>query len=125
MMPCAQNLIHLGRFALPVSHCDVKFERLSASRFADPDIPDQGRWTAKSIASARCAGLRCNCQSGNGARFAGILLLLPPAVVFRGLIPIPPGNHVVASLAALEYMFVMRTLGGALLFWIVLGTLSG
>lgn len=62
----------------------------------------------------------------NGAaRLIGIPFFLLPVVLFRALLPIPPATTSSHSLAVLDQAFVVRTLGSALLFWIILGTLSG
>ncbi len=58
-------------------------------------------------------------------RYAAILLLVAPAALLRGLFPIPPATTSFPSVAALEHVFIVRTLAGGLLFWIVLGILSG
>ncbi len=59
------------------------------------------------------------------ARLVGIAFLLLPAALFRGLVTIPSATTSLPALAALDRVFVVRTIGGALLFWIVLGMLSG
>ncbi|HVA81111.1 MAG TPA: CbtA family protein [Candidatus Binataceae bacterium] len=58
-------------------------------------------------------------------RLIGVPFLLLPAVVFRGLLPIASATTSLPPLAALDHLFMVRALGSALLFWIVLGTISG
>jgi len=59
------------------------------------------------------------------SKFGGIPVLLLPIVVFRGLLHMPLATTSSSSLAGLEQIFVVRSLGLAFLFWIVLGTVSG
>ncbi|MGO9602412.1 MAG: CbtA family protein [Candidatus Binataceae bacterium] len=59
------------------------------------------------------------------ARLSGLLFLVLPAVVFRILVPIPAPGTPLDSLALLDRAFVTRTLGVMLVFWLILGTLSG
>jgi len=70
-------------------------------------------------------GLALLVAFNGAARLVGIPFLLLPAVLFRGLLPVPPATTASPSLAALDQVFVVRTLGSAFLFWIVLGMLSG
>lgn len=76
-------------------------------------------------ASSTAVGLALLVAFRGAARLAGIAFLVLPAALFRGWAPIPPATTSSASLAALNQVFVARTLGGALLFWTVLGMLSG
>jgi cobalt transporter subunit CbtA len=76
-------------------------------------------------ASSTAIGLALLIAFNGAARLVGIPFLLLPAALFRGLLPIPPATTSSPSLAALDQVFVVHTLGSALLFWIVLGILSG
>ena len=76
-------------------------------------------------ASSTAIGLALLIAFNGAVRLVGIAILMLPAILFRGLFPIPPATTSLPALAALEHMFVVRTLGSALFFWIVLGTLSG
>ena len=59
------------------------------------------------------------------ARLSGFLFLVLPGVVFRLFVPIPAPETPLHSLALLDRAFVTRTLGVMLVFWLILGTLSG
>jgi len=59
------------------------------------------------------------------AKFAGVLVLLLPAAVFRALLSLPAPTTPLHPLALLDQDFVVRTLGGMLLFWLILGAISG
>ncbi|MGO9452202.1 MAG: CbtA family protein [Candidatus Binataceae bacterium] len=59
------------------------------------------------------------------ARLSGLLFLVLPGVVFRLLVPISAPTTPLGSLALLDRAFVTRTLGVMLVFWLILGTLSG
>jgi cobalt transporter subunit CbtA len=59
------------------------------------------------------------------AKITGILFLALPAVLFKMFLPIPPAATSTHSLAALDQVFVLETLGQMLVFWLILGTVSG
>jgi cobalt transporter subunit CbtA len=59
------------------------------------------------------------------ARLAGILFFVIAATVFRFLLPISPATTPSHSLALLDRVFVMRTLASLLVFWLILGIVSG
>ncbi|MDO8434009.1 MAG: CbtA family protein [Candidatus Binatus sp.] len=76
------------------------------------------------VASAMIGITLVFCLSGL-ARLSGLLFLVLPGVVFRLLVPIPAPGTPLHSLALLNRAFVTRTLGVMLVFWLILGTLSG
>jgi cobalt transporter subunit CbtA len=59
------------------------------------------------------------------ARLSGLLILVLPGVVFRFLVPLAAPSTPLPSLALIDRAFVTRTLGVMLVFWLILGTLSG
>jgi cobalt transporter subunit CbtA len=59
------------------------------------------------------------------AKAAGILLLFLPAVLFRYLFPLSGGEAPSQSLSTLEHLFIVRALADGLVFWLVLGAISG
>ena len=59
------------------------------------------------------------------ARLSGLLFLVLPGVVFRFLVPLGMPSTQLRSLALLDRAFVTRTLGMMLVFWLILGSLSG
>lgn len=59
------------------------------------------------------------------AKLAGVLILAAPAVVFRTLAPISPAATPSHPLAAIDQLFITRTLASMLMFWLTLGIASG
>jgi cobalt transporter subunit CbtA len=59
------------------------------------------------------------------AKLVGILFLFLPIIVFWAVLPIPPAATPSHSLALLDRAFVIRTLAGMLMFWLILGIVSG
>ena len=59
------------------------------------------------------------------ARLCGLLFLVLPGVVFRVFVRLAAPSTPIHSLALLDRAFVTRTLGVMLVFWLILGTLSG
>ena len=58
-------------------------------------------------------------------KLVGILFLFLPAIVFCAVLPIPPAVAESPPLALLDRAFVTRTLAGMLMFWSILGIVSG
>jgi predicted cobalt transporter CbtA len=61
----------------------------------------------------------------NAAKIGGLLLLLLPSVLFRLLFSESGSDIPSPALSALEHLFTVCVLGDLLLFWVVLGALSG
>jgi cobalt transporter subunit CbtA len=59
------------------------------------------------------------------AKVGGLLLLFLPSVLFRGLFSVSGSNIPPPALSALERLFTVYVLGDFLLFWVVLGAMSG
>ena len=59
------------------------------------------------------------------AKLAGVVFYLMPAAVFHCLSPLPAPTTQVHAVALIERSFVARTLGGMLVFWLILGAVSG
>ena len=59
------------------------------------------------------------------AKAAGILLLFLPAVLFHYLFPLSGGEAPSQTLSTLEHLFIVRALADGLVFWLVLGAISG
>jgi predicted cobalt transporter CbtA len=59
------------------------------------------------------------------AKVGGLLLLFLPSVLLRFLFSVSGGDITVPALSALEHLFTVCVLGDFLLFWVVLGALSG
>ena len=59
------------------------------------------------------------------ARLFGLLFFVVPGVVFRLLVRLGTPSTPVPSLASIDRAFVTRTLGVMLVFWLILGALSG
>ena len=59
------------------------------------------------------------------AKIGGILLLFLPSVLFRFLFSVSGSDIPSHALSALEHLFTGYVLGNFLLFWVVLGALSG
>ena len=60
-----------------------------------------------------------------GAKLAGVVALCLPVVLFRFLFPLPGAQAPSEALSVLEHLFIVRTLGDNLIFWLVLGAMSG
>ncbi len=59
------------------------------------------------------------------AKVGGLLLLFLPSVLFRFLFSVSGSDIPSPALSALEHLFTVYVLGDFLLFWLVLGALSG
>ena len=59
------------------------------------------------------------------AKVGGLLLLLLPSVLFRFLFSVFGSDIPSPDLSALEHLFIVYVLGDFLLFWLVLGAISG
>jgi predicted cobalt transporter CbtA len=59
------------------------------------------------------------------AKIGGLLLLFLPSVLFRFLFPVSSSDIPSPDLSALQHLFSVYVLGDFLLFWLVLGALSG
>jgi cobalt transporter subunit CbtA len=59
------------------------------------------------------------------AKVGGLLLLLLPSVLFRFLFSVSGSDIPSPALSALEHLFIVYVLGDFLLFWMVLGAISG
>jgi len=59
------------------------------------------------------------------AKIGGLLLLFLPSVLFRFLFSLSGSEIPSPALSALEHLFTVYVLGDFLLFWVVLGALSG
>ena len=58
-------------------------------------------------------------------KVGGFLLLFLPSVLFRFLFSVSGSDIPSPALSALEHLFIVYVLGDFLLFWLVLGALSG
>jgi cobalt transporter subunit CbtA len=61
----------------------------------------------------------------NAAKISGLLLLFLPSVLFRFLFSMSGSDIPPPALSTLEHLFTVYVLGDFLLFWLVLGALSG
>ena len=59
------------------------------------------------------------------AKVGGLLLLLLPGVLFRFLFAVSGSDIPFPALSRLEHLFIVYVLGDFLLFWLVLGAISG
>jgi predicted cobalt transporter CbtA len=59
------------------------------------------------------------------AKVGGLLLLFLPSVLFRFLFSVSGSDIPSSALSALQHLFSVCVLGDFLLFWLVLGALSG
>ena len=59
------------------------------------------------------------------AKVGGLLLLFLPSVLFRFLFSVSGNDIPSPALSALEHLFIVYVLGDFLLFWLVLGAISG
>lgn len=83
----------------------------------------QAAWLVAALSTG--IGLAILAFGSRAAKFAGILLLTLPTLLFRAIVPLSGGDVPSQALANLEHLFVVRVLGSSLLFWLVLGGLSG
>jgi cobalt transporter subunit CbtA len=81
-----------------------------------------GWWVA---AGSTIAGLILIFSLMRWAKLAGIIVLLLPAAVFRLFLSLPAPTTPLHPLALLDQAFVTRTLGCMLVFWLILGAISG
>ena len=70
-------------------------------------------------------GLAVLAIAPRGLRLAGIPLLVLPSVLFRYMFPLSRGAASSHALSAMERLFIVRALGDGLIFWLVLGAISG
>jgi predicted cobalt transporter CbtA len=59
------------------------------------------------------------------AKLAGVLFFVLPVAVFRLLSPLPAATTRSNPLALIDQAFVIRTLAGVMIFWLILGAVSG
>jgi cobalt transporter subunit CbtA len=89
----------------------------------DPLSLRQSAWLIAAISTG--LGLAIFAFGPRGAKFAGVLLLLLPTVLFRYLFPLSGAGAPAEALSALERLFIALTLGDNLILWLVLGAISG
>lgn len=70
-------------------------------------------------------GLAMFAFGAKAAKVGAFLLLFLPSVLVRFLFPMSGSDIPSPSLSALEHLFVVYVLGDFLLFWLVLGAISG
>jgi cobalt transporter subunit CbtA len=83
----------------------------------------QSAWLIAALSTG--LGLAMFTFGPRGAKFAGVLLLFLPILLFRYLFPLSGGETPSQALSTLERLFIMRALGDSLIFWLVLGAISG
>ncbi|SRR5579875_417499 len=59
------------------------------------------------------------------AKLVGILVLALPPMIFRTVLPIAPAQTSSQALAAIDRIFMLRTLASMLTFWLMLGIATG
>ena len=82
----------------------------------------QSVWIVAAISTG--LGLAIFAFGPRGAKLAGIVALCLPIVLFRYLFPLPGAQASSEALSVLEHLFIVRTLGDNLIFWLVLGAIS-
>ncbi|MGZ6242950.1 MAG: CbtA family protein [Candidatus Binataceae bacterium] len=83
----------------------------------------QSAWLVAAISTG--IGLAIFAFGPRGAKLAGVVALCLPIVLFRYLFPLPGAQAPSEALSVLEHLFIVRTLGDNLIFWLVLGAISG
>ncbi|HLJ42857.1 MAG TPA: CbtA family protein [Candidatus Binataceae bacterium] len=83
----------------------------------------QSAWLVAAISTG--LGLAIFAFGSRGAKLAGVVALCLPVVLFRYLFPFPGAQAPSEALSVLEDLFIVRTLGDNLIFWLVLGAISG
>jgi cobalt transporter subunit CbtA len=83
----------------------------------------QSAWIVAAISTG--LGLAIFAFGPRGAKLAGVVALCLPIVLFRYLFPLPGAQAASEALSVLEHLFIVRTLGDNLIFWLVLGAISG
>ena len=83
----------------------------------------QSAWLVAAISTG--LGLAIFAFGPRGAKVAGVVALCLPIVLFRYLFPLPGAQAPSEALSVLEHLFIVRTLGDNLIFWLVLGAISG
>jgi predicted cobalt transporter CbtA len=83
----------------------------------------QSAWLIASICTG--LGLAIFAVAPSGSSFAGILLLFLPSALFRYFFPLSGGEAASQVLSTMERLFIVRALGDSLIFWLVLGAISG
>jgi predicted cobalt transporter CbtA len=88
-----------------------------------PLLLRQVAWLTAAISAI--VGLVLICKAKGAAKFAGIMIVALPSIVFRTLLPIAPAETSSRELAALDRVFILRTLASMLMFWLILGITTG
>ncbi len=83
----------------------------------------QSAWLVAALSTG--LGLAIFAFGPRGAKLAGVVALCLPIVLFRYLFPLPGAQAPSEALSVLEHLFIVRTLGDNLIFWLVLGAISG
>jgi cobalt transporter subunit CbtA len=83
----------------------------------------QSAWIVAALSTG--LGLTIFAFGPRGAKLAGLVALCLPIVLFRYLFPLPGAQASSEALSVLEHLFIVRTLGDNLIFWMVLGAVSG
>ena len=83
----------------------------------------QAAWLIAAFCSG--LGLAIFVFGPKATKVAGLLLVLLPSVLFRLLFSVSGSDIRSPALSALEHLFTVYVLGDFLLFWLVLGALSG
>ncbi len=92
-----------------------------------PELPPLSLRQAAWLIAAFCTGLGLAILAfgPKAAKIGGLLLLFLPSVLFRFLFPVSRSDIPSPDLSALQHLFSVYVLGDFLLFWLVLGALSG
>ena len=80
-------------------------------------------WLIAAISTG--VGLAMFAFGPRAAKFAGVLLLFLPTLWFRYLFPLSGGEASSQALLALDHLFIAGVLGNSLVFWLLLGAISG
>jgi predicted cobalt transporter CbtA len=83
----------------------------------------QAAWLIAAFSTS--LGLAIFAFGPKAAKIGGLLLLFLPSVLFRFLFPMSGSDIPSPTLSALEHLSTVYVLGDFLLFWVVLGAISG
>lgn len=106
--------------------------QLGPALVAPPSIPAlelaplsirQAAWLIAAICTG--LGLAIFAFGPKGAKVGGLVLLFLPSVLFRFVFSVSGSDISSPALSALERLFIVYVLGDFLLFWVILGALSG
>jgi cobalt transporter subunit CbtA len=83
----------------------------------------QAAWLVAAFSTG--LGLAIFAFGPKAVKVGGLLLLFMPSVLFRFLLPVSGSDIPSADIYRLEHLFIVYVLGDFLLFWLVLGAISG